>query len=153
MNFKKPLSLLLLAGIATAQMSIASDQTAQEKINDRYHRRIQDDMSDSRSSFYPFSLFVLSFYTSLKYLYYFDIVDKIKHLQKFHQSYPKFSVVNEITNLIKERDTVKISLIIPTVLTLYFGIRTIAQMINLKNAEAELEEFGKLKAEIESNQT
>ncbi len=153
MNFKKPLCLLLIAGLATAQMSVASDQTAQEKINDRYHRRIQDDISDSRSTFNIFSLSVFSFYTSLKYMYYFDIVNGIKHLQSLHQSYPKISVINEIANLIKKRDTVKISLIIPTVLTLYFGICTIAQLINLNNAEAELKEFGKLKAEIESNQT
>ncbi len=35
MNFTKSLSLLLIAGLATAQMSIASDQTAQEKLKKR----------------------------------------------------------------------------------------------------------------------
>ena len=164
MNFKKPLSLLLIAGIAVGinasdndaqknELEQQSTSTAQEKINDKYHRRIQDDISTSPADdFHMFAFMICFFNTAFKYADFSYCTEKLANLSSAIEISPR-DICPMVIAATEEKDIAKISLLMASIPAIYFGVHTITGMIRKQSAWNELSEFKRLKAEIESNQT
>ena len=132
MNFKKPLSLLLIVGLATGIVASDNDtkkSELQKEINTKYYNRIQDDINIKPA----FDFHVLCFIASslAAAIYYAD-------LSNTHAFTP-----------IKEKADLTISLFKASTVTLYFCAHIVATLIRMNNARAELKDFERFKAEQE----